>query len=309
MTDTPIAVLRVKTPKREDQNIRLADGQTLKVGRDEGNELVIEDFSVSRMHASFTASANGVVLADLGSRNGTFVNGDRIVSLRDLSSGDIIDIGPVKIAIEIRSNEIINSLSANFSSRAMTAELRPVSVTVLVASVADYAKLTRAVPQGEIDAMLERWREAMRSVIEALDGSIDKVVGRSVVALWMGRDAKTQAFNAVQTADKIRAVTAQLSHKTDWGRHTTNPWDCTVVLASGAGLKGLIGGESGKGFTLLGDPINLAFRLEEAIAKLGQRLIIPKVTADLIKDQIALRKIIGVKVREDEAAIDVFVPA
>ena len=83
----------------------------------------------------------------------------------------------------------------------------------------------------------------------------------------------------------------------------------TVVLASGAGLKGLVGGQSDKGFTLLGDPINLAFRLEEAIAKLGQRFIIPKVTADLIRDQIALRKIIGVKVRDDEPAIDVFVPA
>jgi len=304
-----IATLRVRRPGKEEFAVPLADGQTLRVGRDDGNELVIEDFSVSRVHAAFTASHNGVVLADMASRNGTFVNGDRIVSLRDLSSGDIIDIGPAKITVEIQSNEIINSLSSSFSSRAMTAELKPVSVTVLVASVADWTKLSRSVPQPEVDAMLERWREATRTVIEALDGAVDKVVGRSMVALWMGRDAKMQACNAVQAAGKIRGVTAQLSQKPEWGKHAANPWDCTVVLAAGAGLKGRGGGQSDKGFTLLGDPINLAFRLEEAIAKLGQRFIIPKVTADLIKDQIAVRKIIGVKIRDDEPAIDVFVPA
>jgi hypothetical protein len=62
-------------------------------------------------------------------------------------------------------------------------------------------------------------------------------------------------------------------------------------------------------FSLLGDPINLAFKLEESISVLGQRMIIPKVTADLLKDKFPIRKIIGVKVKENEAPMDVFIPA
>lgn len=309
MTATVIATLRIKTPDQPERSLSLQDGQTLMVGRVPSNDLVIEDLGVSRVHAAFTASPNGVVLADMASRNGTFVNGERITSLRDLSSGDIIDVGSTKIVIEVAAAQMLNSLSANFSARAMTAELKPVAVTVLVASVAEYAKMTRVLPIEEVDAMLKRWREATRSVVEALDGTVDKEVGRSLVAVWMGREAKQQAFEAVQAALKIRSVTHQLSQKPEWEEHAGTPWDCTVVLASGAGLKGVFAGHTGKGFTVLGDPINLAFRLEESIAKLGQRMIIPKATADLIKDQIPVRKIIGVKLREDEAPIDIFVPA
>ena len=105
----------------------------------------------------------------------------------------------------------------------------------------------------------------------------------------------------------MRTVTGQLSQKPEWSRHSATPWDCTVVLSSGAGLKGSAVRNMQRAFTVLGDPINLAFRLEEVISKLGQRVIIPAVTAQLISDEVPLRKIIGVKIRGDEA-VEIFVP-
>ena len=107
-------------------------------------------------------------------------------------------------------------------------------------------------------------------------------------------------------------MTATFAKRAEWGTHNLDELDCTVVLASGAALENSANAQnkgSLRGITLLGDPINIAFRLEESIAKLGQRMIIHKATADLIGSQMPLRRIIGMRLREGEAPVDIFVPA
>lgn len=309
MEEECLAALHVKIPDKEEQVIELKDGQSLKVGRDHNNELMVEDVGVSRMHAVFSASSSGLVVADMSSRNGTFLNGERISSLRDLSSGDIVDIGSVKISVQIHSSDLVNSMSSNFASRAMTAELKPVAATVLVLSVADFERISKGVPADSLMPMLQRWHDLVRTVVEALDGTIDKVLGRNIVAIWIGTNGKELAKSAARAAIKIRQVTEQLSKKSEWARHATHPWTCTVVLSSGAGLQGTVGARTesaGKEFTLLGDPINVAFQLEEAISKLGQFFIVPKATAELIGDEFIVRKIIGVNVRGEDKPVEVF---
>jgi hypothetical protein len=64
----------------------------LIVGREE-SDLEIEDTTVSRRHAAFRPTDEGVELEDLGSTNGTFVNGARIDSPVSLQPGDFVSIG------------------------------------------------------------------------------------------------------------------------------------------------------------------------------------------------------------------------
>lgn len=64
--------------------------QTFIIGRDISNNIVLNDVSVSRYHARLKLSDNGlVILEDMGSSNGTFVNGNRITEV-SLKSGDIV---------------------------------------------------------------------------------------------------------------------------------------------------------------------------------------------------------------------------
>ena len=63
------------------------------LGRDEGVDLTIPAPAVSRRHARFLREGDGYVIEDLGSSNGTFVNGDRLVGRRTLKSGDQIRFG------------------------------------------------------------------------------------------------------------------------------------------------------------------------------------------------------------------------
>jgi hypothetical protein len=69
-------------------------GEPVEIGRDPsvGIELPADDL-VSRRHARITPSRDGVTVEDLGSRNGTFVNGDEIYSPATLRPGDQVLVG------------------------------------------------------------------------------------------------------------------------------------------------------------------------------------------------------------------------
>ncbi|HYW31919.1 MAG TPA: adenylate/guanylate cyclase domain-containing protein [Gemmatimonas sp.] len=81
-----------------DRRFPLDSGRTLTVGRDLACDVPILDQGVSRRHAELTVTPKGVTVVDLGSRNGTWVNGHR------LSSGaaqlnDIVSFGSVKFVL------------------------------------------------------------------------------------------------------------------------------------------------------------------------------------------------------------------
>ncbi|MBK8020258.1 MAG: FHA domain-containing protein [Chloroflexi bacterium] len=63
------------------------------LGRDITNDIVINDPEVSRHHMRLTRGASGFSLEDLGSTNGTFVNGQRLSGARPLRPGDMIGLG------------------------------------------------------------------------------------------------------------------------------------------------------------------------------------------------------------------------
>jgi predicted component of type VI protein secretion system len=63
------------------------------LGRDITNDIVINDPEVSRHHLRITRTGDGYTLEDLGSTNGTFVNGQRLSTPRALNNGDMIGLG------------------------------------------------------------------------------------------------------------------------------------------------------------------------------------------------------------------------
>ena len=81
-----------------EQSVELNDGQSVFVGRAVTSDLPVYDSTVSRRHAEVTHTPHGLTVKDLGSSNGTFVNGSRIAEAT-VSDGDIVTFGKVAFNI------------------------------------------------------------------------------------------------------------------------------------------------------------------------------------------------------------------
>ena len=68
------------------------EGDVLTIGREAGNAIVINDAEVSRKHTQFVFQGGKYIVTDLGSTNGTFVNGQRLTGQHILQPGEVISL-------------------------------------------------------------------------------------------------------------------------------------------------------------------------------------------------------------------------
>jgi len=88
----------VRSGKEMGRTIAVNSGQSITLGRLKGCDVVVDDEAASRRHCTITAREDAVVVADLQSANGTFVNEKRINTV-ELSKGDKIRIGSTVIEL------------------------------------------------------------------------------------------------------------------------------------------------------------------------------------------------------------------
>lgn len=83
----------------------LRDGENF-IGRDPACVIVLDSLRVSRQHARVVVSSRGAIVEDLGSKNGTVLNGAKISAPTSLSEGDVIEIGGVALAFRCRLSDL-----------------------------------------------------------------------------------------------------------------------------------------------------------------------------------------------------------
>jgi hypothetical protein len=91
----------VGSPVLDKDDVYTIDSSALTVGRGEGNDVSISgDEYASARHARFEPRRDGVYIEDVGSTNGTFVNGIRLTRDRRLAPGDVVRIGETDLRFE-----------------------------------------------------------------------------------------------------------------------------------------------------------------------------------------------------------------
>ena len=120
----PIAAGGMSSPAhREPSVIRRLPTKVLRIGRAPDNDVVISDLSVSRNHAELRRVGDMYQIADLDSHNGTFVNGQRIVTA-PLTEGDIVGIGPSTFRLSgAELQEFVNTGDISLVARDLTVTL------------------------------------------------------------------------------------------------------------------------------------------------------------------------------------------
>ncbi|MGE5181632.1 MAG: sigma 54-interacting transcriptional regulator [Acidobacteriota bacterium] len=96
-------VIHVEGGDRSSRVTDLPDGIDVTFGRSRGATVHVESEKVSRMHARVRRTGEVIEVEDLGSRNGTRVNGDKIEGVRQLEAGDEIAIGPILAVVGVTS--------------------------------------------------------------------------------------------------------------------------------------------------------------------------------------------------------------
>ena len=84
------------------QRFPLSTGEHV-IGRDPDADVRLDGSTVSRRHARLVVTADGTVLEDFGSKNGTFLGGERVTSPVPLADGDAVHIGTVMVTFRVRA--------------------------------------------------------------------------------------------------------------------------------------------------------------------------------------------------------------
>lgn len=91
-------ILETSDASGERVTYRLPPGSVKTVGRSTGAEFIVNAPLVSRLHCQLTATADSLHVKDLGSTNGTFVNGTR-VKTAELKDGDKLAVGRLELTV------------------------------------------------------------------------------------------------------------------------------------------------------------------------------------------------------------------
>jgi diguanylate cyclase (GGDEF)-like protein len=91
-----LIVVYQRDKDQQGKRLELAGG-VARIGRDQDNDLVLLDEGVSRRHARVERSRDGWIVMDVGSRNGTLLNGKPLTGVERLNNGDVIKVGSAMV--------------------------------------------------------------------------------------------------------------------------------------------------------------------------------------------------------------------
>ena len=168
---------------------------------------------------------------------------------------------------------------------------RNLPVTVLFSDLKGFTALTQQLSKEgrstDLVQQLNTYLGAMVEVISAHGGTVDKFIGDAVMAVFgspRSRGVALEAAQAVRCAHAMGERLEQLNQQ--WLHENIAPLASGIGIASGNAVVGQIGSPERMDFTVIGNTVNLASRLESLTRVLNTPVIIDERTAELIEPQV-----------------------
>ncbi|WP_035985913.1 adenylate/guanylate cyclase domain-containing protein [Leptolyngbya sp. KIOST-1] len=269
-----------------DRQLSLVGGNYWTVGRGDDNNFVLPDRWISRNHAMLQGTDNGMFyLIDLGSRNGTFVNGRRVSVPVILHDGDLLTFGQTELRFcsPVATVAVTSRGDARGSDTTATAMLHVRQlISVMVVDIRDFTVMTRQTDEKIHSEAIGTWFRRAGEIIGQYGSWVDKYIGDAVMAVWIhgpeGADEAT-VLQILQAVSTLAAMTEQL--------HQQFPLPFPLRIGAGINTGYAMVGNTGSGdrpdYTALGDTVNAAFRLESSTKHLGLDLALGETTYEYIQ--------------------------
>jgi adenylate cyclase len=181
-------------------------------------------------------------------------------------------------------------------------EPKELTATMVFTDIAAFTQLAEQIPPQETNMILNQYFSIMTDIIFSYDGTLDKYIGDGLMAIFgapMEREDDTE--RAILAAKQMKERLARMM--AEQGNHRKK-LDIRIGINTGRVVAGSIGSPRRMDYTVIGDPVNIASRLE-SIAKPNQ-ILIGEDTYRAVKGKFKIRKVGPKKVKGKSAEIMVY---
>ena len=226
-------------------------GKTFSLGRAKDNNVVFSSNKVSRRHA--LVHAQGVSefsLVDLGSSNGTHLNGRRVIEPVVLHHGDVIQIGEQNLVFRLETQPTLEEEIYATGTQMTVREVNQLTCWFLLLDIENFMRLSSDLKTEELARMVGAWLAECRRVVEDHGGNVSKFLGDGLLVYWDTRFCESSSVAAALNVLRLRQTQRQPSFR--WALHFG-----TAIFGSTAAP-----GE----VSALGHDLNFLFRIERVAA-------------------------------------------
>ena len=158
-------------------------------------------------------------------------------------------------------------------------------LTILFSDVRGFTTLSENAEPEEVVKMLNEYFSAMVEVIFRNNGTVDKFIGDAIMAFWNAPlPIEDHAYLSVKTAVEMLEALEKLKEK--WEKENKTGIDIGIGINTADVTIGNIGSEKIKDYTIIGDGVNTASRLESATKEYNAKIIISETTYEKVKDKV-----------------------
>ncbi len=178
-------------------------------------------------------------------------------------------------------------------------------VSILFSDIRDFTSISERMDAHELVALLNEYFTAMVGIVIDEGGVVDKYIGDAIMAVFgapvPGAD---DALHAVRAAVRMRAALDELN--ADLEKRGKPRLKTGIGIHTGTVVAGNIGSESRMEYTVIGDTVNLASRLEGKTKELGVGLVISEDTKERLEGKIVARRLSEITVKGREKPVVVY---
>jgi adenylate cyclase len=186
-------------------------------------------------------------------------------------------------------------------------------LTVLFSDVRGFTRIAETYKSDpeSLTSLMNRLLTPLSNAITSRNGTIDKYMGDAIMAFWNAPiDDRDHAFNACHSAlemleemDRLNAERAKVSAETGRAAETL---EVGIGICTGIAIVGNMGSDLRFDYSVLGDSVNLASRLEGLTRSYDCRVLIASSTAECVSDEFALIELDRVRVKGKTESEDIY---
>lgn len=178
-------------------------------------------------------------------------------------------------------------------------------LTVMFSDIEGFTGISQSMPPEDLVALLNEYLDTMSEVIFELGGTVDKYEGDAIMAFW-GAPLPQQDHALRACTAALRMLRTLDAMNVRWKTEGKPPLNIRIGINTGPMVVGNMGSQKKFAYTVIGDSVNVASRLEGANREYHTRIMVAERTHDLVRDRIAGRVLDRITVRGRTQPVSVY---